>query len=179
MVLAVSDPAPDFAAASSLGAIDFYPWKGASWAAMFSVPFAFTPVCTTELAAIAEHHAGFDGRAVKVLVIGVDTVPAYLDWLVDIELMSGLQATFPLVADDDRRIARSYGMIRADDPNVLPVLPGRWMKRVADFAVRTLFLITPDNHIALTMSYPPHVGLDLDEVFRVLDQLQAGYAKAP
>jgi alkyl hydroperoxide reductase subunit AhpC len=47
------------------------------------------------------------------------------------------------------------------------------MKPTADFAVRTLFLITPSNRIALTMSQPPSAGLNFDEISRAVDCVQA------
>jgi len=177
VTLNIFDPAPDFRADSTIGPLDFHAWKGGEWAALFSCPFAFTPVCTTELGMLARRGSDFERRGVKVLVTTVDTLDVYPQWQADIARLYGAPVGFPLVADHDHAVAKLYGMIAPDELNVLPVLPGRWMKRVAEFANRTLFLISPSNRIAVTISYPPNVGLNFDEIIRVLDGLQMGKHK--
>ncbi len=177
MTLNIFDPAPDFHADTTIGPLDFHVWKGSDWAALFSCPFAFTPVCTTELGALARRHTDFERRGVKVVVTSVDTLDVYPRWQEDIARLYGAPVTYPLIADHDHAVAKLYGMIASEETNILPVLPGRWMKRVAEFANRTMFLISPSNRIALTMSYPPNVGLSFDEIIRAIDGLQMGKYK--
>ncbi len=177
MVLNIFDMAPDFQAETTTGPLSFHAWKGADWAALFSCPFAFTPVCTTELGMLARRQAEFDRRGVKVLVTTVDTLDPYASWQEDIECLYGVAVRYPIVADTDRVIAKRYGMIGPHERNLLPVAPGRWMKRVAEFANRTMFLISPGNRIGLTISYPPNVGLSFDEILRAIDGLQMGKHK--
>jgi thioredoxin-dependent peroxiredoxin len=52
-LLRINDEAPDFTADSTHGLIQFHHWIGDNWAVLFFHPKDFTPVCTTELGALA------------------------------------------------------------------------------------------------------------------------------
>jgi thioredoxin-dependent peroxiredoxin len=62
MSLRINDVAPDFTAESTQGVIRFHEWIGDNWAVLFSHPKDFTPVCTTELGAVASLEGQFAQR---------------------------------------------------------------------------------------------------------------------
>ena len=84
MPLAINETAPDFTADSTEGKLHFYDWAGDKWVLFFSHPKDFTPVCTTELGAVAKLKGEFDKRGVKVLGLSVDPVTNHDKWAADI-----------------------------------------------------------------------------------------------
>src|SRR5690242_10852095 len=140
MALPIGAVAPDFEAQTTEGKIKFHEWIGNSWVLLFSHPKDFTPVCTTELGAVAKRKPEFDRRGVKVIGLSVDPVDQHLRWAGDIERTQGAALNFPLIADVDRRVAGLLGLIH---PNA------------SDTAtVRSVFVIDPARRVRLTLTYP-------------------------
>ena len=158
MTLRLGDIAPDFEQNSTAGTIRFHDWIGDGWAVLFSHPKNFTPVCTTELGAVARIKDEFDKRNTKVLGLSVDPLEAHEDWIADIEETQGVTMNFPLLADSDRKVADLYGMIH---PNASDTM-----------TVRSVFIIGPDKKIKLMLTYPASTGRDFNEILRALDSLQ-------
>src|ERR1044071_9124424 len=111
MSIQLGDTAPDFTQESTEGPIHFHEWAGDSWVILFSHPKDFTPVCTTELGAVARLKPEFERRGVKVLGLSVDGVADHEGWSRDIEATQGVALNFPLVADKDREVATAYRML--------------------------------------------------------------------
>jgi len=158
MAIRLGDDAPNFKADTTEGPIDFYEWKGNSWAVLFSHPKDFTPVCTTELGAVAGLKPEFDKRNVKVIGLSVDGVADHKKWSGDIKDVTGNALNFPLIADPDKKVANMYDMIH---PNAIETL-----------TVRSVFVIGPDNKVKLTLTYPAATGRNFQELLRVVDSLQ-------
>ena len=158
MAIRLGDVAPDFTADSTAGTIHFHEYLGDSWGILFSHPKDFTPVCTTELGAVAGLKDEWDRRNVKVVGLSVDTIDDHNGWAGDIEDVTGNALNFPLVADPERRVADLYDMIH---PNALNTL-----------TVRSVFVIAPDKTVKLTLTYPAATGRNFDELLRVVDSLQ-------
>ncbi len=154
----IGDVAPDFTAETTEGTLSFHEWLGDSWGVLFSHPRDFTPVCTTELGTVAKLKPEFDKRSTKVIALSVDPVSDHNSWAADIAETQGLAPNFPLIADDDKKVADLYDMIH---PNA------------SDTAtVRSVFVIGPDKKIKLNLTYPASCGRNFQEILRVVDSLQ-------
>ena len=167
MSLKINDIAPDFVADTTEGQLHFHDWIGDGYAVLFSHPKDFTPVCTTELGAVARLHSDFAIRNTKVIGLSVDPVEDHQKWKADITQATGSTVNYPLIGDADLTIAKLYGMLPADLDDVAQ---GR---NASDNAtVRTVFIIGPDKQIKLNLTYPMTTGRSFDEILRVLDSIQ-------
>ena len=166
MSLRINDIAPDFTAETTQGTIHFHDWIGDSWVVLFSHPKDFTPVCTTELGAVASLEQQFAQRGVKVLGLSVDKVGDHTKWAQDIKDVSGADVTFPVIGDSELKVAKLYDMLPADAGETSE---GRTPANNAP--VRTVFVIGPDKKIKLTLAYPMTTGRNFDEIIRVLDSM--------
>jgi len=167
MSLRINDIAPDFTADTTQGPIHFHEWIGDGWAVLFSHPKDFTPVCTTELGAMAKLEDQFAARGAKVIGLSVDPVASHDKWKQDIEDVSGYKVNYPLIGDPTLAIAKLYGMLAGDDGDSSE---GRTPANNAP--VRTVFVIGPDKRIKLNLTYPMTTGRNFDEILRVLDSMQ-------
>jgi alkyl hydroperoxide reductase subunit AhpC len=167
MALTINDTAPDFTAQSTEGEIHFHEWIGDSWAVLFSHPKDFTPVCTTELGYMAKIKPEFDRRGVKIIGISVDSTGDHEGWAKDIEETQGVAPNYPIIGDDDFKVAKLYDMLPAG-------VEGDAKSRTPadNQTVRNVFVIGPDKKIKLVLVYPMTTGRNFDEVLRVLDSLQ-------
>jgi len=160
----LGDEAPNFTAETTEGKLDLYEYLGDGWGVLFSHPKDFTPVCTTELGAVAKLTGEFAKRNTKVLAVSVDPIESHKGWVNDINETQSTTVNFPIIADPDRTVADLYGMIH---PNASDTV-----------TVRSVFIIGPDRKVKLTLTYPQSTGRNFQEILRVLDSLQltAGYS---
>ena len=158
MSLRLGDIAPDFEANTTQGPIKFHEFLGDSWGLLFSHPADFTPVCTTELGKTALLKGEFEKKGVKVIAVSVDDVDSHNRWIPDINEVNSTEVNFPIIADENRKVAELYDMIH---PNASEKA-----------TVRSVFIIGPDKKIKLTLTYPASTGRNFNEILRVIDSLQ-------
>jgi alkyl hydroperoxide reductase subunit AhpC len=165
--LALGDIAPDFTAQTTEGPINFHDWLGDSWAVLFSHPKSFTPVCTTELGAVARLKPEFDRRGVKVIGLSVDPLEKNEGWNDDIKDVTGYAVNYPIISDADYEVSKLYGLLPASTS-------GDPLQRTPadNQTVRNVFVIAPDKTIKLILVYPMTTGRNFDEILRVVDSLQ-------
>jgi thioredoxin-dependent peroxiredoxin len=152
-LLRINEEAPNFTAETTQGPITFHEWIGDNWAVLFSHPKDFTPVCTTELGAMAGLESEFAKRGTKIIGLSVDPVDSH--------------SNYPMIGDPQLKVAKLYNMLPAEEGDSCE---GRTPANNA--AVRTVFVIGPDKKIKLQLSYPMTTGRNFDEILRVLDSMQ-------
>jgi len=167
MTLRINDEAPDFTAETTAGSINFHEWIGEDWVLMFSHPKDFTPVCTTELGAVAGLTDEFAKRNCKIIGISVDAVSDHHAWKEDIASCTGHSVSYPLIGDPNLEVVKLFDMLPADDGDSAE---GR---TAADNATaRSVFIIGPDKKIKATLTYPMSTGRNFVEILRLLDSCQ-------
>jgi alkyl hydroperoxide reductase subunit AhpC len=154
----LGDVAPDFTAETTQGTVKFHEWLGNSWGILFSHPSDFTPVCTTELGAVARLDGAFARMNVKVIALSVDSISSHRRWIKDINETQHTTVNFPIIADPKFEVANKYGMVH---PNAMEKA-----------TVRSVFIIAPDKKVKLTLTYPASTGRNFDEILRVVESLQ-------
>jgi alkyl hydroperoxide reductase subunit AhpC len=167
MTLKLGDIAPDFTQNSTEGPIRFHEWAGNSWVILFSHPKDFTPVCTTELGAVARLKGEFDKRGVKVIGLSVDPVDDHARWANDIKETQGVAPNYPIIGDSDFSVAKLYDMLPAStsgDPSKRTPADNQ--------TVRNVFIVGPDKKIRLILVYPMATGRNFQEILRVIDSMQ-------
>ena len=167
MGLRINDTAPDFTADTTEGEINFHEWIGDGWALLFSHPKDFTPVCTTELGAVAGLRSDFAARSCKIIGISVDGVSDHHGWSADIEKATGNAVNYPLIGDPGLNVVKLYDMLPADAGDTSQ---GR---TAADNATaRSVFIVGPDKKVKATLTYPMTTGRNFAEILRLLDSCQ-------
>ncbi|HEY7843025.1 MAG TPA: peroxiredoxin [Bradyrhizobium sp.] len=167
MALPIGAAAPDFEAETTEGKIKFHDWMGNSWTLLFSHPKDFTPVCTTELGAVAKLKPEFDKRGVKLIGLSVDPVDRHSKWAEDIKETQGVAPNYPMIGDTDYNVSKLYDMLPA-------ATSGDPLKRTPadNQTVRNVFVIGPDKKIKLVLVYPMSTGRNFQEILRAIDSLQ-------
>ncbi len=155
--LKIGQQAPEINAISTMGNINSNDYKG-KWIILFSHPGDFTPVCTTEIIAFAKANTYFENLNTCLIGLSVDSNSSHLAWLYDIYLKTGIEVPFPIIADLNGNVARSYGMIANDISSTQ--------------TVRNVFIIDDNGIIRAIFIYPMSVGRCIPEILRTLEALQ-------
>lgn len=153
----IGDPAPSFEAATTHGTVNLEDYKG-SWLILFSHPADFTPVCTTEFVAFQQIYPQLKELNCELIGVSVDSVPAHIAWIRNIEQTQGVKIEFPVIADLNKDIAINYGMIH----------PGESTTETN----RAVFVMDDKQVIRAIIYYPLSTGRNMDEILRLVKALQ-------
>jgi thioredoxin-dependent peroxiredoxin len=167
MALRINSEAPNFAADTTQGRVDFHEWIGGGWAILFSHPKDFTPVCTTELGYMASLKGEFDKRNTKIIGLSVDPVDDHVRWSKDIEETQGHKVTYPMIGDPELKVAKAYDMLPEEAGST-----SQGRTAADNQTVRSVFVVGPDKKIKAMLTYPMSTGRNFDEVLRILDSCQ-------
>ena len=156
----VTQQAPDFTADAvmpdnSFGQITLSSFKG-KYVVLFFYPLDFTFVCPSEILAFNKKLDEFRKRNCEVVGVSVDSKFTHLAWK-NTKLEDGGigNIQYPLVADLNKNIARSYGILFGDA-----------------VALRGLFLIDTKGIIRHAVINDLPLGRSVDEAIRMVTALQ-------
>ncbi|WP_334181490.1 peroxiredoxin [Novosphingobium sp.] len=155
--LRIGDVVPRFLARSTQGPFDLDDYRG-EWLILFSHPADFTPVCTSEVVALARAAGDFAALGCRLVGLSVDSLYSHLAWIRLIRDSIGVTVPFPIIEDPTMEIARAYGMVGSDAHD--------------SATVRMTYFIDPDGVIQATNSYPLTVGRSIPELLRILTALR-------
>lgn len=103
--MAVGEAAPEFSGTSWDGRpVSLSSFRGQP-VVLYFYPKASSSGCSIEARGFTEHYAEFQQAGIAVVGVSVDSVEAQR------RFHDKCQIPYPLVADDDRSIARSYGVL--------------------------------------------------------------------
>ena len=153
----IGQKAPEFNAITTCGEVCLNDYKG-KWLVLFSHPGDFTPVCTTEMIAFTRAHTYFKELNTELLGLSIDSNASHLAWIYDIYCKTGIQISFPIIADRNGEIARKHGMISNDISNTE--------------TVRNVYIIDDKGIIRAIFIYPMNIGRFIPEIIRTIQALQ-------
>lgn len=157
----LNEPAPDFESETTHGVKKLSDYQG-KWLVLFSHPADFTPVCTTEFMAFANHHSDFAALNCELLGLSIDSLFSHVSWVRNIEEKFGVAIPFPIIEDLSMRVAQTYGMIHPGASNTS--------------AVRTTFIIDDKGILRAMLYYPMTNGRSIQEILRMVKALQTSDA---
>jgi peroxiredoxin (alkyl hydroperoxide reductase subunit C) len=156
----VQKPAPDFTAEAvfpngEASNLTLSSYKG-KYVVLFFYPFDFTFVCPTEILAFSNHIEEFKKRNVEVIGASIDSAHVHRAWRnTKIEEGGIGKIAYPLVADVNKDIARSFGVL----------LEG-------GMALRGTFLIDKNGVVRQETINDLPLGRSVEETLRLVDALQ-------
>lgn len=155
----IGQEAPDFTVNTTMGPMTLSDLRG-KWVVLFAHPADYTPVCTTEFMGFAKKHDAFKRLGAQLLGLSVDSVYSHISWLRDIEENLGVHIPFPVVADQDKEVARLYGLV----------------DEATGMTLRGVFFIDPAGILRFIIYYPLELGRNIEEILRSLEALQTADA---
>ena len=160
----IGDQAPAFSAVTTQGTIYFPADYFGKWTILFSYSTDFTTVSTSEFRTFVTMHDDFNALNCELIGLSADRLFSQIVGLSSIiekivyKGTKDIKIKFPLIEDITIEAARKYGMIKPDKSNTT--------------AIREVFIIDPKCMIIAIFYYPLSLGLNLEELKRVIVALQ-------
>lgn len=125
-MLKEGDPAPDFSAPNHHGETVKLSALRGQRVLLWFYPMADTPGCTAEGCSFRDLNADYERKNVRILGVSFDSPAA------NQKFAEKYKFNFPLLSDEDKKIARAYGAVENDQ---------------AQHATRISYLIGADGNI--------------------------------
>jgi peroxiredoxin (alkyl hydroperoxide reductase subunit C) len=160
----IGDQAPAFRAVTTQGAIYFPADYFGKWVILFSYSADYTPISTSEFIELTCMHDEFKALNCDLIGLSIDKSQSHIDELhtirekIEYKGTKDVEIKFPLIKDITKEVNRKYGMIQPD--------------KCYAKAVRAVFFIDPQCMIKAIIYYPLSLGLNFEELKRVIEALQ-------
>jgi len=157
----VTKEAPDFTAQAvmpnnAMEDLTLSSYKG-KYVCLFFYPLDFTFVCPSEILAFNKALDQFKAKNCEIIGVSVDSQFTHFAWKQTPVEKGGIgNIQFPLVADLNKKISLSYGVLLED----------------MGVALRGLFIIDREGIIRHCLINDLPLGRSVDEALRILDALQ-------
>ncbi|MEK6863548.1 MAG: redoxin domain-containing protein [Nanoarchaeota archaeon] len=155
--LEINSEAPKFEAKAfqddEIKTVKLDSYKG-KWVALFFYPADFTFICPTELGELADHYDELKKMGAEVLSISTDTVFVHKAWWDNSATIKKIR--FPMVADPNGQICRSYGTYIAEE----------------GLSLRGTFIIDPDGVLKAFELHDNSIGRSAKELIRKIKAAQ-------
>ncbi len=173
----VTKSAPDFKATAimpnnSFKEISLSDYKGKK-VVLFFYPLDFTFVCPTEILAFNHRLDEFKKRGVEVLGCSIDSQYSHWAWEnTDVNNGGIGDIQYPIIADLDKSIARSYDVLVGSEPVTVLTEKGEYDTSIGGaVALRGSFLIDEEGVIRHAVINDLPLGRNIDEMLRMVDAL--------
>ncbi len=156
----VTKPAPDFTAQAvmpdnSMQDLSLSSYRG-KYVCLFFYPLDFTFVCPSEILAFNKSLDSFKAKNCEVIGVSVDSQFTHFAWKQTPVEKGGIgNIQFPLVADLNKKISLSYGVLLED----------------IGVSLRGLFIIDREGIIRHALINDLPLGRSVDEALRILEAL--------
>jgi alkyl hydroperoxide reductase subunit AhpC len=120
---------------------------------LFFYPHDFSFICPTEVTGFNKALGDFTAEKTAVVAVSIDSAESHLEWSRE---LGGI--AFPLLADANGALARSYGVF--DDAEGV--------------ALRATFILDKKRSVVFSSSCPLNVGRSVSETLRIVRALRTG-----
>jgi len=128
---------------TSQGKANLSDLAGKNWIYLFSLPQAFGPICTAELASFARCMTDFRDLSVQPVVFSQSTIAEQREWHELLETQFGISVDIPFIEDPELSLARCFGMVH----------PRESEERM----IRKSFVLDPQHVVRSLIEYPSGV----------------------
>ena len=155
--LEINQPAPKFDTKAfqedEIKTVKLDSYKG-KWVVLFFYPADFTFICPTELGELADYYDELKKMGAELLSISTDTVFVHKAWWDNSATIKKIK--FPMVADPNGQICRSYGTYIAEE----------------GLSLRGTFIIDPDGVLKAFELHDNSIGRSAKELIRKIKAAQ-------
>ena len=106
----------------------------------FSFPGAFTPVCTTDIGAVADLQPVLNRKGIKVIGLSCSSNEEHNNWICDVNNIMQCNVDFPIISDSARSVSHLYNMLDFQEPINVD-------KNGIPYTHRSVYIVDPKNII--------------------------------